>query len=334
MSEAEHLAPTTHSHPTTGEDWYYAGARSYDEKRPDQAARCFRRALTVNPTHSESLLGFALTSSDREGTNRRIHFNRALATRLDFPEGHTALAQHLMPGPDYYALLAQLHEYLRPRLYLEIGVRQGASLSLAQPSTMAIGIDPEPCLDRVFVAQPTIYPITSDAYFHSPERHEFHRQRPIDLAFIDGLHRFEQGLRDFINVERYASSTAMVAIHDCIPLDTVTSSRNQRTKFYSGDVWKVVDCLRHYRPDLKILIVKCPPTGLAIIGNLDPNSRVLEDGYAAIVEAGLRMTIHSRWLDLQPLDNEWPQVERSLRTFSSLDGVQLFRAMVKETPHD
>jgi Methyltransferase domain len=41
------------------------------------------------------------------------------------------------------------------------------------------------------------------------------------MAFIDGLHHFEQVLRDFINVEKRATSEGLIVIHDCIPFDEV-----------------------------------------------------------------------------------------------------------------
>ena len=45
----------------------------------------------------------------------------------------------------------------------------------------------------------------------------------MELAFIDGLHLFEQVLRDFINVERHSSPSTVVLLHDCLPLDEATA---------------------------------------------------------------------------------------------------------------
>ncbi len=74
---------------------------------------------------------------------------------------------------------------------------------------------------------------------------------PLDLAFIDGLHLFEQVVRDFINVERNASPRTVVLLHDSLPLDEVTAGRERVTDFYSGDVWKAVLAIRRLRPELR-----------------------------------------------------------------------------------
>jgi len=46
--------------------------------------------------------------------------------------------------PHYYALLDRLHDHLRPRGYVEIGVADGHSLGLTRPGTVAVGVDPDP----------------------------------------------------------------------------------------------------------------------------------------------------------------------------------------------
>ncbi|WP_398325111.1 hypothetical protein [Vulcanococcus sp.] len=64
-----------------------------------------------------------------------------------------------------HALLAWLHRWLQPSLYLEIGVDQGVSLACA--SGPAIGVDPRPELQLTAELPPTarIVPSSSDAFF-------------------------------------------------------------------------------------------------------------------------------------------------------------------------
>jgi hypothetical protein len=93
---------------------------------------------------------------------------------------------------------------------------------------------------------------------------------PIELAFIDGLHRFEQVLRDFINVERHSTAGTVVLLHDCLPLDGETASREHTTDFYFGDVWKAALVLRRLRPALEMITVRTAPTGLCLGRGLDP----------------------------------------------------------------
>ena len=48
-------------------------------------------------------------------------------------------------------------------------------------------------------------------------------------------------------------------------------------------MWKLLPILRDFRPDLDVTILDCPPTGLAVVQGLNPNSKVLIDRYDEIV---------------------------------------------------
>ena len=186
----------------------------------------------------------------------------------------------------YYELLAWIHERLKPDLYVEIGVHEGRSLAIVQPGTRSVGVDPEPN-----VAEPpplcTLVTATSDEFFADPRAL---RGQPIDLAFADGLHWWEQTLRDVANLEQYASPDGVILIHDCNPVDEVTSARERTTIFWSGDVWKTVVALRRFRPDLSVHTVDVAPTGLAIVAGLDPTNTVLHDRYDEIVTTSDKLT--------------------------------------------
>jgi hypothetical protein len=108
----------------------------------------------------------------------------------------------------------------------------------------------------------------------------------IDLAFIDGMHLFEFALRDFINIERACEPNSVILIHDCLPIDAVTSARERTTSVWTGDVWKLVLVLvlKRLRPELHIRTSDLGPSGLAIVTNLDPGSTVLHDRLDELVE--------------------------------------------------
>jgi methyltransferase family protein len=118
--------------------------------------------------------------------------------------------------------------------------------------------------------------MTSDEFFASHHVKSEFSGRPLDLAFIDGMHRFEYALRDFINIERYSAPATIVLVHDCYPLDGATSARDRVTKFWSGDAWKLIVCLKKYRPDLSVDVLAAPPTGLGVIRRLDRKSTLLQ----------------------------------------------------------
>ena len=90
---------------------------------------------------------------------------------------------------------------------------------------------------------------------------------------------FEQALKDFANLEHYCARDSVVLMHDVVPLDEPSQERTHATKLWTGDVWKTLLCLKQYRPDLKIMTIATCPSGLAVITNLNPASRLLMDGY-------------------------------------------------------
>ncbi len=208
----------------------------------------------------------------------------ALALEPDCLPAHVCMARAKLPGDDYLAHLARFHEALAPRVYLEIGVDAGRTLSLARPPTLALGVDPTAKEGFPFVAPTRLFPVESDVFFSSGQAAEALAGRPVDLAFVDGLHLFEQALRDFIHVERRAAPESVVLFHDCLPLTPATAARNRTTGFWSGDVWKIVPILRRLRPDLTVFLIPAYPTGLLAVTRLDPASRALEEGRAAAVE--------------------------------------------------
>ena len=207
-------------------------------------------------------------------------------SRQDQRPADSLAAIHAWQGRmlDYFDVLADLHATRRPKTYLEIGVFHGDSLRLAGGDTFCVGVDPEPDIPHDVASRCHIERMTSDDFFAGPRVSELLGDETLDMAFIDGLHLFEFALRDFMSIESHSSSDSLIVVHDCLPRDAATSSRERVTEHWTGDVWKLVPCLLEYRPDLAISLIDVPPSGLGLITNLRPGDRVLLDNYAAIVE--------------------------------------------------
>jgi hypothetical protein len=180
----------------------------------------------------------------------------------------------------YLQVLERLHRELAPASYLEIGVRHGVSLSLAR--CPALGVDPNPEVNRELPETTEIIRLTSDEFF----RDRAGTVSP-DLTFIDGMHLFEYALRDFMNVERLSPPGAVVVFDDVFPNHPLQANRVRASQVWTGDVWRVADILTRLRSDLFLLPIDTAPTGLLLVAGLDPENRVLWDGYDQIVrEAG------------------------------------------------
>ena len=183
----------------------------------------------------------------------------------------------------YLDFLRQGHQVLAPPTYMEIGVRNGASLALARSSS--VGIDPA---YRLHVAPPPgtkLFRETSDEYFERPDPLVTLSGRPVAFSFIDGMHLAEFALRDFINVERHAHWTGVVVFDDILPRDAEMAARDRQTRAWTGDVYKLLGVFAEHRPDLICLRIGTDPTGLLAVLGLDPGSRVLPERLEAITSA-------------------------------------------------
>jgi hypothetical protein len=178
---------------------------------------------------------------------------------------------------DYYELLPRIHSLLKPKTYAEIGIRNGDSLMMAKTAVAAVGIDPAPKLREPLPSSFKVFELTSDDFF---ARHNLMKElggRTCDLSFIDGMHLFEFALRDFIGLEKAAGPNSTILIHDCYPHERAVADRERSTDLWAGDVWKLIVCLKKYRPDLSVWSIVVPPTGLGVVRNLDAKSTVLEE---------------------------------------------------------
>jgi hypothetical protein len=186
-------------------------------------------------------------------------------------------------GLHFRELLRLIHWRALPRTYVEIGVSRGAGLELAAPGTRVLGVDPDPQLTGGLPPNITVFRQTSDEFFGRGDLHDLLAGQPVDLAFIDGMHLFEFALRDFMQLERRAHPGATILVHDCYPMDAATATRQRATRMWSGDVWKLILCLRRYRPSLRVTTLGAAPTGLGVIQGLDPDSRQLDEHYDELV---------------------------------------------------
>jgi hypothetical protein len=314
----EHVAEALRADPGNVDAQRLAGGVAFHTGDLHGALAHFEEACRLEPTSPFALCDSALAYlrlNDLDAAQRRCE--TALALVPSFEPAHGLLAGLRLRGPYYLEVLSGIHARVRPRTYLEIGVETGQSIVLALPGTRAIGVDPEARISVPLAPGTRIFTETSDDFF---ARHDVRAELgglPVDLAFIDGMHWFEFALRDFMNVEKLATTQSTILIHDCFPLNRLTADRERQSSFWSGDIWRLVLALRKHRPDLSVNVIGTAPTGLCTVRRLDPSSRVLDDRYDAIVREFLALDYSALEPDkasmLALFPNDWKKIESLLQ---------------------
>ena len=120
-----------------------------------------------------------------------------------------------------------------------------------------------------------------------------------------------------MNVERVCGPQSVILIHDTVPLDEPTQRPQRERQFYTGDIWKTVMCLKHYRPDLDIFTIATPPSGLTVVIGLDPQSTVLAKSYeqavARFVDTSFSAVESILYTVLNVVPNDWSFVQSRLK---------------------
>jgi hypothetical protein len=113
--------------------------------------------------------------------------------------------------------------------------------------------------------------LSSDNYFAGTKNYY-----QLDVVFIDGLHTYQQSLKDVNNSLSNLKENGVIVIDDCNPPHEAAAypadSLNHAVSLnlpgwdgvWCGDVWKTICYLRSNRKDLRIFVLNCD-FGLGII---------------------------------------------------------------------
>jgi hypothetical protein len=170
------------------------------------------------------------------------------------------------------------------RTYLEIGVASGASF-IPIKARRKWGVDPGYTLTRrrrskyaVFsflgITIERLFRVTSDDFFLRNEA--LLASRGIDVCLVDGLHTYEQSLKDVLNALKYLTPKGVILVHDCNPSTELIARPASAIEelihlgipdwdgAWSGDVWKTIVHLRALRDYVDAFVLDCD-TGIGIV---------------------------------------------------------------------
>jgi hypothetical protein len=174
-------------------------------------------------------------------------------------------------------VISRIVEATRCKTYVEIGVNTG-EIFFNIHSPEKIAVDPHfkfssaqrfkrTSLHKLSAGEREhFFETTSDDFFQS---NAGALKNGIDVAFIDGLHTWEQVMKDVDNTLKFLNDGGVIILHDCNPLNEagawpVKNSIDEVLKLagagkiggwngmWNGDVWKAVAEIRSTRKDLNL----------------------------------------------------------------------------------
>jgi hypothetical protein len=131
-----------------------------------------------------------------------------------------------------------LSMYERPS-YLEVGVHAGLTFVEAR-AARKVAVDPKIRFGAEAATAPgeqvELQQMTSDRYFGEVAR----GREKFDVIFIDGLHTFEQTLRDLLNAVEVLQPQGVILIDDVLPDSELAALRDDRDAIRrrnEGEAW-------------------------------------------------------------------------------------------------
>ncbi len=133
--------------------------------------------------------------------------------------------------------------------YLEIGVAKLNTFSKIR-CTAKTGIDPILPRDQIESFGGILGNVTSDKFFE--ENH-----MKFDIIFIDGLHVYEQTVKDMVNSYNSLNYGGFIILHDCKPESVSTSLKEPESPLssWNGDVYKAIIWFRTEYPHVKCFVL-------------------------------------------------------------------------------
>jgi SAM-dependent methyltransferase len=178
--------------------------------------------------------------------------------------------------PNRTTIIQHLINTFKFKTYLEIGVEKGDNFFQIK-APVKIGVDPNFEFDHSkfnFRKDILLYEATSDDFFSNiPKVVE---REGLDIVFIDGLHTYEQSLRDVQNSLNFLNEKGIIVLHDCYPENKTEASptyeeAKKNSDFngsWRGEVYKTIINLRN-RSDLFVCTIDCD-CGIGVVFKGNP----------------------------------------------------------------
>ena len=131
--------------------------------------------------------------------------------------------------PSRIKIIQEIIDKEKYKNYLEIGCDNDENFSQVVVENK-IGVDP---------LKGGTLRMTSDKFFRD-------NKKKFDMIFLDGLHTYEQTIKDINNSLEFISDKGVIIIHDCLPKKIWNQIVPRVYGHWNGDVWKAIVHSRTY----------------------------------------------------------------------------------------
>jgi len=154
----------------------------------------------------------------------------------------------------HYDLIPHVANKISAQSYLEIGCASDDCFRLIE-AKHKIGVDP---------VRGGTHKMTSDQFFAE-------NKETFDVIFVDGMHKYEQVIKDINNALQILNPNGIIFMHDVLPAHRYNAVPDKKQKprgvvAWNGDVWRASFEIAS-RNDLRFNVFTCRH-GVGIIQNL------------------------------------------------------------------
>lgn len=147
-------------------------------------------------------------------------------------------------------VIQKLISLIGAKSYLEVGVNRGETFHAVQ-CERKVAVDPKFLFDVAQAEQSNknavYHPTTSDVFFETSPK-----QETFDVIYLDGLHTYDQTLRDLMNAVAKLNAGGVIVVDDVLPssyvaslpdltlVERVKAMTGEKDMSWMGDVYRLV----------------------------------------------------------------------------------------------
>ena len=105
---------------------------------------------------------------------------------------------------------------------------------------LEIGCNQDEVFNKIDIDKIGVDPISGGNFRGTSDEFFLKNTFKFDCIFIDGLHVYEQAIKDILNSIKFLNKNGVIILHDCLP-KSIEHQRVPMSRYnWNGDVWKAI----------------------------------------------------------------------------------------------